>query len=103
MDMIPLHPTQPLGITFDDFPCFLVRSVNDGGVLCGRGDGLHFHLYGLDTVTLISADEFFRSVGGIEGCDGESLFVVCVYDFFDLTQGITTELGICQLRGRVRG
>ena len=97
MDVIPLHSAQSFGIAFDDFPSLLVCSVNDGGIFRGGGNRLHLHLYGLDTVALICADKVLGSVGGIKGCNGEALFVICVYDLFDLTQGVLTELGMCQL------
>ena len=100
MNVIAIHPTQPLGVLGNEVPGFVICAVDDDGIVSCRANGRHFNFDGFDTVALVSTNKVFRALGGFQGCDCETLFVVCIDDFADLSQGIFTECWVSQLLGQ---
>ena len=97
MNVITIHPTQALGVLGNEVPGFVICAMDDIWVVSCGGNGRHFDFDGFDAVALVCTDEIFRALGGFQGCDGETLFVVCIDDFADLSQRVFTECGVSQL------
>lgn len=94
MNMISLHALEALRVLENGLPGGAICTMNDGWVVGSGSYGSHFDLNGLNAVALVCSDEVFGAFGRFKGCYGESLFVVCVDDFFYLRQSILAKLGV---------